>query len=73
MKNLRRIGSVYNSQGKHVEAIEKLETALGIYCTIHGNDHESVAMVLSNLGSVYLVTKRLDEVISSTPNNPNNS
>jgi tetratricopeptide (TPR) repeat protein len=78
MKNLRSIGNVYDFQGKYVEAIEKYEEALGIYRAIHGNEHEDVAMVLGNLRSVYLVTRRFDEVISSTslilmltPNNPN--
>jgi hypothetical protein len=65
MKNPRSIGCVCVSQGKSVEAIEKLEVALGIYRTIHGNDHESVAMALGNLGHVYLQTNRLDVVISS--------
>ena len=44
---------VYNSQGKHDDAVESHKKALAIYIKTLGEEHPSVATTYWNMGALY--------------------
>ena len=65
-QNLMGIASVYDSLGRHEEALKNYENSLTINRKLFGTDHHtSVAIALNNIASVYNNLGRYEDALDN--------
>ena len=62
-KSYLNIGTVYNFQGRHKEALEEFEKCLKIQVDKLGHEHLDVAMSYMNIGNVYFAQGKYNEAL----------